>query len=99
MIYLRAIADTLSHLASKQLARGAKRKPTGPGGPTEGNRARNGHEAGNALPEDHLETDDHALDLGRNCESGRRESNPHDQLGRRSAHGRRGPWSADSCSR
>jgi hypothetical protein len=28
------------------------------------------------------ETDDHALDLRRGGESGRRESNPHDQLGR-----------------
>ncbi len=45
-------------------------------------RARNGHAAGNAPPEDRLETDDHAPDLGRNSKSGRRESNPHDQLGR-----------------
>jgi integrase len=42
------------------------------------------------LLKDQLETDDHALDLERNSQSGRRESNPHDQLGRCTAHGRHG---------
>jgi hypothetical protein len=49
-------------------------------------RARSGRAAGNAPRRDHSETDDHALDLGRSGESGRRESNPHDQLGRLPAH-------------
>jgi hypothetical protein len=35
--------------------------------------ARNGHAAGSAPLRDHSETGDHALDLGRNGESGRRE--------------------------
>ena len=46
------------------------------------NRPRNGHAAGNAPREDRLESGGHALHLGRNGKSGRRESNPHDQLGR-----------------
>jgi integrase len=42
-----------------------------------------GHAAGNTPLEHWPETDDHALDLGWSSQSGRRESNPHDQLGRR----------------
>ena len=66
-----------------KLLRRARRKAKRDGGAgTDLHRARNGHAAGNAPPEDRLETDDHALDLGWNSKSGRRESNPHDQLGR-----------------
>ena len=44
--------------------------------------ARSGHVAGNASHGDHQRCPDHASGLGRNSKSGRRESNPHDQLGR-----------------
>ena len=81
-----------------KLLRQARRKArTAPGERARSrHRARNGHAAGNALPEDQLETSDHALDLGRNRESGRRESNPHGQLGRCTAHGCHGRWPAGS---
>ena len=44
-----------------------------------GDRARNGHADASKRPEDQLDSDDHAPDLRW---SGRRESNPHDHLGR-----------------
>jgi len=79
LIYQHATRERDEEIAAGmgKLLSEAKRRASGPA-----DRARSGHAAGNASHDDRQRGADHASDLGGNNKSGRRESNPHDQLGR-----------------